>query len=179
MIKNILVAGIFSAAMVLGLAVDVKSAGKVPLETAKQVELTKYLGLWYEIARFPVWFQKSNEAATADYSLRKDGNIKVLNTAFKGSLSGETRTIKGKAWVVDKATNAKLKVQFFWPFSGDYWIIQLGDNYEYAVVGAPKRDYLWILSRTPNMDEALYQKILKKLAEEQGYDVNKIIKDPR
>jgi len=140
------------------------------------VDLSKYLGLWYEIARYDAWFQKNALASTAHYSLRKDGNIKVVNTLWKKSNPSETQSAVAKAWVFDKKTNAKLKVEFFWPFAGDYWIIQLGENYEYAVVGSPKKDYLWILCRKPVMDEAVYNKILAKLVE-QGYDINKLIKD--
>jgi apolipoprotein D and lipocalin family protein len=80
-------------------------------------------------------------------------------------------TARGKAWVVDKSTNAKLKVSFFWPFRGDYWIIELGKDYEYAVVSSPNRKYLWILSRTPKMDEALYARIVEGLRE-RGFDVS-------
>jgi apolipoprotein D and lipocalin family protein len=75
---------------------------------------------------------------------------------------------------VDKETHAKLKASFFWPFSGDYWIIDLGENYDYAVVGHPNRKYLWILSRTPQMEESLYQSILERLRN-QSYDLSKLI----
>ena len=150
-------------------------ADKAPLETVPKVELDKYLGLWYEIGRFPTWFQKAGSSATAEYSLNKNGAIKVLNTSYFAN--GKTESAKGKAWVVDKNTNAKLKVSFFWPFAGDYWVIQLGKNYEYAVVGHPGRNYLWILSRTPAMDDTVYNKTIEKL-KEQGYDTNKIFRDP-
>jgi apolipoprotein D and lipocalin family protein len=82
---------------------------------------------------------------------------------------------KGTAKVVDKKTNAKLKVTFFWPFYGHYWIIGLGENYEYAVVGHPDRKYLWVLSRTPEMEETLYNEILGRI-KQQGYDVSKLMK---
>jgi apolipoprotein D and lipocalin family protein len=81
----------------------------------------------------------------------------------------------GKAKIVDKTTNARLKVSFFWPFYGDYWILELGDQYEYSVVGEPGRKYLWILSRSPQMDEKLYQTLLGKIAA-QGFDTSKLIK---
>ena len=148
------------------------------LKTVDYVDLKRYLGKWYEIAKYPVIFEKNLVAITATYSLRKDGKIKVLNAGKKGTLDGKEKTAVGKAWVVDKKTNAKLKVQFFWPFSGAYWIIELGENYEYAVVGHPKRKYLWILSRTPKMDEELYKMILKKI-ESHNYDLSKIEKTPQ
>jgi len=101
--------------------------------------------------------------------------MEVLNECYKGSFNGRLRNAKGKAWVVDSTTNAKLKVSFFWPFSGAYWIIDLGKNYEYAVVGHPDRKYLWILSRTKKMDGALYEEILNRLRAEE-YDTSKLIK---
>ena len=148
------------------------------LKTVDSVDLQRYLGKWYEIAKYPVVFEKGLVAVTATYAIREDGKIKVLNAGRKGSLDGKEKTAVGKAWVVDKKTNAKLKVQFFWPFSGAYWIIELGENYEYAVVGHPKKKYLWILSRTSKMDEKVYQDVLKKI-EAYGYDLNKIEKTPQ
>jgi len=145
-----------------------------PLTTVEKVDLNRYVGKWYEIARNPAWFQKGCFASTAEYVPRKDGDINVINTCREGSVDGKLDTAKGKAWVVDKTTNAKLKVRFFWPFSGDYWVIDLGKDYEYAVVGEPGRKYLWILSRTPNMDEKVFGEILKRV-ESKGYDISKLI----
>jgi len=145
------------------------------LEVVPRVELDRYLGTWYEIARYPNRFQKEDcVGTTATYALREDGKISVDNRCRKGSPSGPEEAANGKAWVVDSETNARLKVQFFWPFSGDYWIIQLGDQYEYAVVGHPDRTYLWILSRTPKMEPALYARVLARL-EQQGYDPQQLI----
>jgi len=146
-----------------------------PLQTVHHVNLERYTGKWYEIARFNHRFQKGCFGSRATYALRKDGRITVLNECYENSFSGTLRSAKGKAWVVDSDTNAKLKVSFFWPFAGDYWIIGLGKNYEYAVVGHPSRKYLWILSRTPQMEEGLYEEILTRL-KEQGYDTSKLIK---
>ena len=137
-------------------------------EVVPHVDIERYLGTWYEIARYPNWFQKKCVAVTADYSLRDDGKIRVVNACRKGSLDGPVKSIEGKAWVVDKETNARLEVQFFWPFRGAYWIIDLGKDYDYAVVGHPNWKYLWILSRTPQMDPSLYQAILGRLVG-QGY----------
>jgi apolipoprotein D and lipocalin family protein len=142
-----------------------------PLNTVPYVDLNRYMGIWYEIASFPQWFQKGCVASNAVYTLRKDGDVDVVNQCRDKTLDGELRKAKGKAWVVDRKTNAKLKVRFFWPFSGDYWIIDLSRQYEYAVVGHPKRNYLWILSRTPHMDSAVYQGILERL-NEQHYDLS-------
>jgi apolipoprotein D and lipocalin family protein len=102
----------------------------------------------------------------------------VVNTCFKKSFEGKKKVAAGKAWVVDRKTNSKLKVRFFWPFSGDYWIMELGKDYEYAVVGDPKRKYFWILCRTPKMGEDLFKGILER-AEEQGYNFDNLIKTPQ
>jgi apolipoprotein D and lipocalin family protein len=150
-------------------------AGGPELTTVEKVDLSRYLGTWYEIARLPARFQKDCFASSATYSLRDDGDIKVVNRCHKGSPSGEVKESTGKAWVVDKATGAKLKVQFFWPFSGDYWVLELGDQYQYALVGEPSRSYLWLLSRTPELDEALYQAIVAR-AKAKGFDTSRLIR---
>jgi len=149
-----------------------------PPQVVKQVDLQRYLGVWYEIARYPNRFERDCVAATATYSLRDDGKIDVLNQCRHKTLDGKPKAVKGKAWIVDPVTNAKLKVSFFWPFSGDYWIIDLDDDYRYAVVGHPERKYLWILSRTPQMDEETYTSILTRLRT-QGYDPAKLIRVPQ
>ncbi len=149
---------------------------KQPLETVSSVDLGRYVGRWYEIARLPNRHQKDCESdVTATYTLRDDGKITVLNQCRKAS--GEIKNRKGTAKVVDQATNAKLKVSFFWPFSGNYWILELGPNYEYAVVGEPKRENLWILSREPRMDEELYRGLLDRAAA-QGFDISRVIRTP-
>ena len=147
-----------------------------PLATVSHVDLTRYMGAWYEIARYPNSFQKGCVGSKATYSLMDDGKVSVLNECYDGSFSGKLRSAKGKAWVVDKGTNSKLKVSFFWFFAGDYWIIDLADDYSYVVVGHPKRKYLWILSRTKTMEDSTYEAILKRLVEIHHYDTSKLIK---
>jgi apolipoprotein D and lipocalin family protein len=142
------------------------------LEVVPHVQLEKYLGKWYEIAHLPAKFQEGCNETTATYTLSKDGSISVLNQATK---NGKMKQAKGKAKVVDKNSNAKLKVTFFWPFYGDYWIIKLGNNYDYSVVDTPNRKYLWILSRTPQMDDNLYSQIIEYV-KSKGFDANKLIK---
>ena len=126
--------------------------------TVDQVDLDRYLGTWYEIASFPAWFQRGCTGVTAEYSMRDDGMIEVVNSCRKGSLDGKFKQSTGRARVVDTETNAKLKVSFFGPFWGNYWIIGLDPDYQWAVVGVPNHKYLWILSRTPTMDPDLYEK---------------------
>ena len=147
-----------------------------PLATVPHVELNRYVGVWYEIARYPNSFQKGCVGSRATYSLIDDGKVSVLNECYDGSFSGKLRSAKGKAWVVDKETNSKLKVSFFWFFAGDYWIIDLADDYSYVVVGHPKRKYLWILSRTKTMEDDTYAGILRRLVEIHHYDTSKLIK---
>lgn len=162
------------AMVVIARPSDSAASDKVPpLETVPHVDLNRYLGKWYEIASFPQWFQKGCVATSATYILREDGDINVLNECRKGALDGDFKRAKGKAWIVDRQTNARLKVRFFWPFSGDYWIIDLADDYQYAVVGHPNRRYLWILSRTPRMDPSVYDGILERLKKQQ-YDVSRL-----
>ena len=165
---------VFFLALLLGFG-PVHAEPQSELAVVSGVEIDRYLGTWYEIARYPNRFQKECVAVTAEYSLRPDGKIKVVNACRKETLEGKFKKIEGKAWVADKGTNAKLKVQFFWPFRGAYWIIDLAEDYEYAVVGHPKRKYLWILSRTPDMAPELYQAIVERLTK-QGYDPDRLEK---
>jgi apolipoprotein D and lipocalin family protein len=144
---------------------------KNDLETVAKVELDKYFGKWYEIARLPAGFQNGCNQTTATYSLQDNGNISVLNECIK---NGKYKKAKGTAKVVDKQTGAKLKVTFFWPFYGDYWIIKLGADYNYAVVGTPNRKYLWILSRTPKIEQKLYFE-LTEFAQSKGFNMNNLI----
>ena len=142
------------------------------LEVVPHVELQRYLGKWYEIAHLPARFEEGCSEITATYSLAEDGSISVLNECKK---NGKLKLAKGKAKVVDKSSGAKLKVTFFWPFYGDYWIIDLGKDYDYAVVGTPNRRYLWILSRTPQMDTKLFSQLIE-LVKSKGFDVENLIR---
>ena len=164
--------------MILAASTFKVSAQQKPLQTVSHVDIERYMGKWYEIAKYPNRFQKNCVAATANYRLMEDGNVEVINTCRKDSVDGELKDITGKAWVVDKETNAKLKVQFFWPFSGAYWIIELDKDYQYVVVGHPKRKFLWILARTPKIDDSLYKTLMQKI-KVQGYDLSKIEKTPQ
>jgi apolipoprotein D and lipocalin family protein len=150
-------------------------ASRAPLEVVPEVDLARYMGTWYEIARFPHRFEKGCVAAKATYTLRENGTVDVFNECRIDGLDGPEKTARGTARLVDKATNAKLKVTFFWPFYGDYWIIDLGEDYEYAVVGHPERKYLWILSRKPAMNDVLYGRLLETLST-KGYDVSRLVK---
>jgi apolipoprotein D and lipocalin family protein len=140
-----------------------------PPQPAKSVELDRYLGKWYEVARYDMRFQKGCEGVTAEYSKRPDGLIRVLNTCRDGAVDGPVRTAEGKAKIADTATNAKLKVSFFGPFFGDYWIMDRADDYSWAIVGEGSGRYLWLLSRQPPTDAE--RSALTARAEALGYDV--------
>jgi apolipoprotein D and lipocalin family protein len=145
------------------------------LEAVPHVDLQKYAGKWYEIASYPTCFQKHCTMTTADYTLTDKGYMIVENRCNRDSLNGKKSYIKGKAFVVKNSGNAKLKVQFFWPFRGKYWIIDLADDYSYAVVSQPNQKYLWILSRTPQMKVAVYDQLIFML-KVKGFDVTKLKK---
>lgn len=141
---------------------------QAPLETVPYVDVNKYMGKWNEIASFPQRFQKGCNCTEANYSLNENKTVKVVNKCIK---DGKLKTATAKAKVKDPVTNAKLSVQFMWPFKGKYWIIDLADDYSYAVVGHPNRKYLWILSRTKTMDDRLYEKIVER-CKTKGFDVS-------
>lgn len=145
------------------------------LETVEYVDVERYLGKWYSIAEKPQWFTWRCVGATAEYSLRRDGGIDVLNTCRWLRLDGPERFTRARAYVVDEESNARLEVLFFSGLvRGDYWIIDLGEDYEYAVVGEPDRNFLWILSREPHMDADLYDEIIERV-EAQGYDTSDLL----
>ena len=142
------------------------------LQVVDYVDLERYLGTWYEVAAIPQWFQRDCLKSTAEYSLKEPGKIRVINRCT--TEDGEKK-VKGKAWVTDETTNAKLKVQFFWPFSGNYWIIELDSDYRFAVVGEPEREALWILSREPVLEPEILEDLLDQIEYIHGYDRNKIV----
>lgn len=144
-----------------------------PLETVPLVDLDRYAGRWFEIARLPNAFEENCEGVTADYARRGDGLIDVVNTCRVGAPSGKAKIAKGRARVVDAQTNARLEVSFFGPFWGDYWIIDLAADYSLAVVSEPQGRYLWILSRTPTITEETRAAALARLTA-QGFDVSKL-----
>ncbi len=143
--------------------------GLPPLETVERVNLPRYIGTWYEIAAYPARFQKGCVATEAEYSLRSDGLIQVVNRCRKERLDGPLQSVTGKARVINPPANSRLEVSFFWPFWGDYWIIALDPDYQWAVVGHPSRKYLWILSRSRSLDDGIYRRLLEQLPA-QGYD---------
>ena len=154
-----------------------------PLPTVASVDLPRYAGTWHEIARLPMWFQRHCVDSTATYTIRQDGKIGVHNECL--THRGTVDQADGVATVVDAVSNARLMVTFDNFFArlvgpsreGNYWIIDLDPDYTVAMVGTPDRRYLWILSRTPQLDEALYQQLVTK-AHQLGFPISALIKAP-
>jgi apolipoprotein D and lipocalin family protein len=142
-----------------------------------KVDLSRYVGLWYQFAYFPNNFQSKDAVlTTAEYAVSPQGYITVTNTEYKDRAGKNLRKkIQGKAFIRDKVSNAKLAVQFFWPFKGDYWIVLLDkENYQWAVVSDPSRKYLWVLTRQPGISKELYASLKQQIAKKQ-IDINKIV----
>jgi len=153
--------------------------GVPPLDLVDEVDVNRYLGRWYEIARFPHGFEKNIVGATAEYSLRDDGKIQVINSGFKKTLDGPYTQVKAVAWVPNPERPGALKVRFFRLFTADYLIFGLDtDNYQWALVGNQSREFLWLLARTPSIDNELYNKMVQ-LADNQGFETEKLVKVPQ
>ena len=141
----------------------------VDLTPIDNVDLTRYLGQWYEIARFDHWFERGMSHTKANYAMREDGEIQVVNTGLK---DGKIKTSTGRAKCTDQ--QGLLRVSFFWPFYGDYRILWLDDDYQHVLVGGGDSSYLWILSRTPAINEESKNIILTE-AKRRGYDTERLI----
>ena len=172
---------LFSLAAILALSscASVPPAGMDPVELVDTVDVERYLGRWYEIARYQRSFEDDIYGATAEYTLRDDGRIQVLNSGFKKSLDGPYTEVKAVAWVPDPADPAALKVKFFNLFISDYMIIGLDkENYRWAVVGNNSRDFLWFLARDHEIDEELYTR-MEGIARSQGFDTESLFRVPQ
>jgi len=144
--------------------------------TVSGVDLNRYLGKWYEVARFDHSFERGLTGVTATYSLRPDGKIKVLNEGYKNSLDGKHKGAVGKAKIPDPNDLSKLKVSFFLNFYADYLIMELDqENYQYAMIGSNSENFIWILSRTPVLPDSVYNMLVER-AKKRGYEVDKLIK---
>lgn len=165
---------IFITALFIMVRSSRAASGLPPVTTVPYVDLTRYMGVWHEIARIDHSFQEGCIKSSATYSLLPEGEVEVINHCLNEK-DGRLREAKGRAWSVEPESNARLKVSFFWPFRGDYWIVDLGKDYDYAVVGSPNRQYLWILARQPVMDESVYKGILERLMS-QGFPVEQLVR---
>lgn len=159
--------------------IGMQSSNKIDLTTVKQVDLNRYMGTWYEIARFDHSFERGLVGVTATYTLLPDNKIRVINKGYKNTLSGKESVAKGKAKVPDPNEPGKLKVSFFLWFYADYYILELDEeNYSYALIGSSSDKYLWILSRTPILPESTLNRLLEK-ARKRGYDTDNLIFVPQ
>ncbi len=145
---------------------------KIDVSTVKELDLQRYLGTWYEIARFDHSFERNLVGVTATYSMRDDGKIRVINQGYKNTLEGKHDIAEGKAKLTEDP--GKLKVSFFWIFYGDYFILELDPNYQWVLIGSSSEKYLWILSRTPKLEQQTKDFILER-AQKRGYDISKLI----
>jgi len=157
----------------------IAGGGSQTLETVDYVDVNQYLGTWYEIEKIPNRFQRKCNATKANYSLKRNGSIRVINTCIRDN--GSLQTAKGTATIANSNTNAVLEVSFFflqrW-FSGpNYYILDLASDYSYVLVGSPSRDFLWILSRTKTLDANIIEN-LKVKAQTLGFDTERMKKTP-
>jgi apolipoprotein D and lipocalin family protein len=149
------------------------------VQVVARIDIDRYIGRWYEIARLPNSFEKGLVCTTATYSMKKNGKISVVNEGRKGSREGRASRATATAWVVDPAEPGKLKVSFFWPFASDYWIIALDtEEYRFAMVAGSDRKFLWILSREPVMEDRLYKELVES-ARMMGFDTDLLYKVPQ
>ena len=148
-------------------------ASRPPLATVPSVDLARYAGKWYEIAKYPNFFQRNCAGqSTAEYTANPDGSVRVVNTGK--DKNGKPLRVQGRATVVPGSNGAKLRVSFGGPVSGSYWIIGLDQKaYSWAIVGHPSRQFLWILARTPDIPEMTYREILDLVAS-KGYDPKRL-----
>lgn len=146
--------------------------------TVKELDVKRYMGRWYEIARFPHSFEKNLVGVTATYELMENGKIRVINEGYKNTLDGKHSKAVGKAKIPNKKEPGKLRVSFFWDFYADYYVLELDKNYQYAMIGSSSDKYFWILSRSPQMDEKTYQMLLDN-ARKRGYNLKKLVKVPQ
>jgi len=145
------------------------------IQAVKNFDLNRYLGKWYEIARLPHSFENGLDRVTATYALKDNGMIEVINKGFNIE-KAEWKEAKGKAYVPDTSAGAMLKVSFFWIFYSDYKVIMLDTvNYSYAMVTSNSKEYLWILSRSPQLDNSIYDALLRK-AVEWGFNISALYK---
>lgn len=148
------------------------SCGGESLPTVPSLDLDQYMGTWYEIARFPHRFEKDLQCVSATYTLREDGKVTVFNRGYSEKKGG-FKDITGKAWVPNASQPGEIKVAFFGPFAGDYFVMDIDSAYSSVLVGSPSRNYLWVLARSTSLSEERYNELVS-IAESQGFDVSRL-----
>jgi apolipoprotein D and lipocalin family protein len=149
-----------------------------PIRTENNVDIKRFMGDWYVIANIPTFIEKGAHNAVESYELNEDGTIATTFTFNKGSFDGELKQYHPKGFILDDESNAVWGMQFIWPIKADYRIVYINDDYTQTIIGREKRDYVWIMARTPQIPEQDYLQMLKLLAE-QGYDISQIKKVPQ
>lgn len=154
------------------------AASLPPLRTVERVDLQRFMGTWYVIASIPTFIETDAFNAVESYRLDADGTVDTTFTFRKGAFDGPLKTYNPRGFIVDTASNATWGMQFIWPIKAEYLITHLNDDYSQTVIGRNKRDYVWIMARSPQIPEADYERIVAELAA-QGYDVTKLRKVPQ
>jgi apolipoprotein D and lipocalin family protein len=149
-----------------------------PLETVDHVDLERFMGDWYVIANIPTFIEEDAYNAVESYRLEDDGTVATTFTFRKGGFDGPEKEYHPRGYVLDRQTNALWGMQFIWPFKGDYRIIYLTDDYSVTVIGRNKRDYVWLMARSPTLPEASYDEALQVIAD-AGYDISRIQRVPQ
>ncbi|MGD8926346.1 MAG: lipocalin family protein [Thioalkalispiraceae bacterium] len=149
-----------------------------PIRTEKSVDISKFMGDWYVIANIPTFIEKGAHNAIESYKLNEDGTISTTFTFRQDSFDGEIKTYNPTGYIYDKDSNAVWGMQFIWPFKSDYRIVYLDDNYTQVIIGRLKRDYVWIMARSPEIPESEYTKLVS-IIKQEGYDVSKLQRVPQ
>jgi apolipoprotein D and lipocalin family protein len=168
----LLVAGISSL-----LSACVETGGE-PMKTVDQVDLERFMGDWYVVANIPTFLEKEAYNAVESYALNPDGTIATTFTFNKGGFDGPKKTYHPKGFVLDEQTNARWGMQFLWPIKADYRVIYLDEDYQTTVIGRAKRDYVWVMSRTPEFGDAEFKR-MQTFIKDVGYDPTKLQRVPQ
>jgi apolipoprotein D and lipocalin family protein len=167
-----------AAGWTLGMLVTACGPSLPPLETVPRVDIPRFMGDWYVIANIPTWIEEGAHNAVESYRLDADGTIVTTFTFRKGGFDGPVKTYNPRGFVLDPASNATWGMQFLWPFKAEYLIIYLNEDYTQTVIGRSKRDYVWIMARTPDMGEVDYRRITDWLGT-LGYDTGRLRRIPQ
>jgi apolipoprotein D and lipocalin family protein len=170
-------AAILLAALSLILTAGCDEGGGEPMNTVPYVDLKRFMGDWYVVANIPTFVEKGAYNPVERYRLNPDGTIATTFTFNKDSFDGQLKTFHPKGFVLDTQTNARWGMQFIWPFKGDFRIIYLDDDYQTTVIGRAKRDYVWVMSRTPEFTDADFER-MRAFIESVGYDGAKLQRCP-
>lgn len=164
--------------LALALLAACSGTPEAQMKTVEKVDLPRFMGAWYVIANIPTFIEKGAHNAVESYRLDDDGSIATTFTFRDGGFDGKLKTYNPRGFVTDRDTNALWGMRFIWPIKADYRIVYLDDDYSQTIIGRQKRDYLWIMARTPQIPDADYQRLLQ-LAVSMGYDASKVQKVPQ